>query len=316
VAGGSDSESRRLQAAARVEEMAALVERSLESALPGTSDSALTEFASGLLVESMRYSLATPGKRVRPLLCLGGVEAVGADPLPFVRFAGALEMIHAYSLVHDDHPAMDDDELRRGLPTNHMVYGGGMAILAGDGLLTEAFSTMIEPLADIETQLRVIAEVSRAAGWAGMVGGQAADLMAENMEADELVLRSLHARKTGALICASVRAGAMLGRGGPEALGAVSAFGERFGLAFQIADDVKDEIAPTSVTGKQGGRDREAGKMTYPALYGVEGSRSRCREELERAIAALGPLGPAACLLEVIARDAVAPAFEDYGNRQ
>jgi geranylgeranyl diphosphate synthase type II len=263
----------------------------------------------------MDYSLRTPGKRIRPLLLLCAAEAVGVDAVAFARFACAVEMIHAYSLVHDDLPAMDDDDLRRGQPTNHVVYGEGMAILAGDGLLTHAAVVMMEPIPTASAaQMAVAREIMIAAGCDGMVGGQAADLMAEGGEPELELLAGIHRRKTGALIRAAVRGGAMLGAAGASDLDALDAFGKRFGLAFQIADDVKDEIAPTEVSGKRPGGDREAGKMTYPSLLGVDESIRRCRSELDAAIGELDVLGERAGLLIDLARDSISPALADPGS--
>jgi geranylgeranyl diphosphate synthase type II len=294
----------------RLARFSLLVESALERSLAEDDDPVDDVAGAKRLVESMRYSLRTPGKRLRPLLLLATADALGADAEKLVRFAAGIEMIHAYSLIHDDLPAMDDDTLRRGQPTNHIVFGDGMAILAGDGLLTEAFVAMLAPLGDPVRQLEVVAEVARAAGREGMVGGQAADLVAEGMPPDEGTLRSIHTRKTGALILASVRAGALLAGASDEQLEPLERFALAFGLAFQIADDVKDETAPPEVTGKEPRRDRQMGKMTYPALFGVEGARRRCLEELDRAIAALEPLGVCAAALERLARDSVAPAFD------
>jgi geranylgeranyl diphosphate synthase type II len=313
----------------RLAELKTLVEQALDEALPRTDSPTLGAFGARRLVESMRYSLGTPGKRMRPLLLLASAESAGAAPEGLTRFAAGIEMIHAYSLIHDDLPAMDDDDLRRGQPTNHVVFGTGMAILAGDGLLTEAFVALLEPVGarsgrapvgsglrplevDEALQMSVVYDVARAAGFDGMVGGQAADLLAEGMAPEADLLRSIHVRKTGALIHASVRAGARLAGAAVEELAALETFARHFGLAFQVADDVKDEVAPEGVTGKRGGGDREAGKMTYPALLGLQGARARCIEELERALAALGVLGARAVVLERLARDAVAPALDNH----
>jgi geranylgeranyl diphosphate synthase type II len=304
----------RASAAGRVAELSALVEAELARALDASS---ADEEASGAarLAESMRYSLCTPGKRLRPLLVLTGAEAVGADGAPLARFAAGVEMIHAYSLIHDDLPAMDDDDLRRGQPTNHVVYGDGLAILAGDALLTEAFVAMLEPLriGGIEVEpsrhMRVVRDVAVAAGMAGMVGGQAADLMAEGQVPEESLLRSIHERKTGALIRASVLAGASLPGGSEQSLAALGRFAVHYGLAFQIADDIKDEAAPSAVTGKRTGGDREADKMTYPALLGVDGSRARLQAELDAALDALTPLSASADALAALARGSLAPAL-------
>jgi len=297
------------KATQRLTALATLVETAIASAFPaGDADQALGE---DRLLESMHYSLRTPGKRLRPLLLLAAAEACGAQAEPLVGFATGIEMIHAYSLIHDDLPAMDDDDLRRGQPTNHLVYGEGMAILAGDGLLTEAFVRMLAPIEtnggclDSARQARVVRDVACAAGYRGMVGGQAADLLAESLQPREGLLRSIHDRKTGALIRASVLGGAILAGAAEADVTALGQFAQHYGLAFQIADDVKDEIAPTEVSGKRVGGDRACGKMTYPALLGVQRSVEQCRWELDEAIAALAELGDRAGLLELLARDSV-----------
>jgi geranylgeranyl diphosphate synthase type II len=288
------------------------VERALESALPAAGARALEAFGAARLVDSMRYSLGTPGKRIRPLLLMGTTSCLtGGDVERAIGAAVGLEMIHAYSLIHDDLPAMDDDDLRRGQPTNHMVYGEGMAILAGDGLLTEAFLSLLDPAVEPALQVEVARMIATAAGREGMVGGQAADLEAEGVEPSEAVVRSIHARKTGALLRVAVRAGAVLGGADTAELEGLTAFAERFGIAFQIADDVKDEIAPTAVSGKQGGGDRQASKMTYPVLYGVEGSLDLCRRELAEAVRHLQPWDERFALLEHLALASVAPAFRE-----
>lgn len=303
------------QAAARAVELAQLVEGGLVRVLPTEDSYGLDEFGAQRLLGSMRYSLSTPGKRIRPLLLLASAEVSGADPEPFIDLACALEMIHAYSLIHDDLPDMDDDELRRGLPTNHMVFGPGMAILAGDGLLTEALGILLRPVIAADVQMEVAAEVAAAAGFRGMVGGQAADLLAESeTDRDETMLRSIHRRKTGALISVAVVAGARLAGASSDVTAALTGFGGRFGLAFQIADDIKDVVAPETVSGKYPGGDLEAGKLTYPQLFGLDGSRVRCLEELEGALEALAPLAATGELLVSIARDAVAPALAAQGD--
>ena len=303
-------------AASCVRRLTALIEDAVDGALPVAAQGEAEGFGVDRLAEAMRYSLGTPGKRIRPLLLLATAETVGADASRLARFAAGLEMIHAYSLIHDDLPAMDDDDLRRGFPTNHVVYGEGMAILAGDGLLSEAFVLMLEPVVEAALQARVVREIAHASGRDGMVGGQAADLMGEGHPPAPQLLRAIHARKTGALLRVSVRAGAMLGGAAPAQLEALCRFGERFGLAFQIADDIKDEIAPPQVTGKRAGGDRLRGKMTYPSLFGIDGSRDLLVAELEEARAALRGVGGDTSLLQIIATDAVAPAlaggaFED-----
>ncbi len=300
----------------KLAEFTQLVERALDGALPARADSTDCDFGRERLLDAMAYSLHTPGKRIRPLLLLCAADAVGADATAFARFACGVEMIHAYSLVHDDLPAMDDDDLRRGQPTNHVVYGEGMAILAGDGLLTHAAVVMMEPVAQAasSSQMTVAREIMIAAGCDGMVGGQAADLMAEGREPQLDLLAGIHRRKTGALIWAAVRGGALLGGANEKDSRALDAFGRRYGLAFQIADDVKDEVAPTEVSGKRPGGDREAGKMTYPSLLGVDESIARCRTELAAAIAELDVLGDRADALVALAADSIAPALAGRGS--
>jgi len=318
----SAASSRAVSASSR---LGALIEEALVVALPPMASNGPSTFGVDRLVESMRYSLRTPGKRIRPLLLLSVAEALGSPAAKVARFAAGLEMIHAYSLIHDDLPAMDDDDLRRGLPTNHVVYGDGMAILAGDALLTEAFVVMLEPVVEARLQARAIREVARAAGREGMVGGQAADLMAGGLyggnaqlsfivrdagdsgpAAGEL-LRAIHARKTGALLRVAARAGGLLSGASDADLAALTEFGRRFGLAFQIADDIKDETAPTSVTGKREGGDRQSGKLTYPALFGVERSIELLDEELEAAVKALSTFSRDASSIVQVARESVAP---------
>jgi geranylgeranyl diphosphate synthase type II len=287
----------------------ALVEGELSAVFSRGADSGRQEFGAERLVESMRYSLGTPGKRIRPLLLLVTAEIFGANAQATLPFAVGLEMIHAYSLIHDDLPAMDDDELRRGSPTNHVVFGEGMAILAGDGLLTEAFLVMLRSSLAPERVVSVASVLARAAGHRGMVGGQAADLLAEGREPDRAILASIHRRKTGALLEAAVWAGGNIAGADVTDVAALDDFGRHFGLAFQIADDVKDQIAPEVVTGKRGGGDAESGKMTYPALFGIEGSRSLCLDEMAAADAALACINLDTDALSALARQALAPAF-------
>ncbi len=298
----------------RLRELAVMVEQALAATLPEVAgevagDDAGERCAASELIAAMRYSLCAPGKRLRPLLLLASAEAVGRDGGTLARFAAGIELIHAYSLVHDDLPAMDDDDLRRGRATNHVVYGEGLAILAGDGLLTEAMVVMLEPVAEPGLQMGVVAEIARAAGYRGMVGGQADDLKAEGAEPEEDLLRSIHARKTGALISAAVRAGALLGGATGKQIEELQEFAEHFGLAFQIADDIKDEVAPSGVSGKNPGGDRQAGKMTYPALLGIDGSRQRLSEHIELATAALAGFEDRAAVLSLLARRSLAPAL-------
>jgi geranylgeranyl diphosphate synthase type II len=249
-----------------------------------------------VVVEAMKYSVTAGGKRLRPILCLASADAVGGDRRAAMPAAGAIEFIHTYSLIHDDLPAMDNDVLRRGQPTLHVVAGEGMAILAGDGLLTEAFSLLArEPHGDdpmlSSRKLRVIGIVAAAAGAEGMVGGQAIDLACVTaapdgsqpapLDADDV--RAMHARKTGALIRASATAGAVMGGASDRQIDAIDRAAAEFGLAFQIVDDVLDVEGLSADLGKTAGKDAAAGKPTYPALYGVDQSKRMARDCLERA---------------------------------
>jgi geranylgeranyl diphosphate synthase type II len=256
--------------------------------------------------EAMRYSLFAGGKRLRPLLALAAAEAAALrqrqDPRRAITLAlpcaCALELIHTYSLVHDDLPSMDNDVLRRGRPTAHVVYGEGQAILSGDALLTEAFALLArEPDAaeeiDASTlaqrKIEAIAIIAEAAGAAGMVGGQALDLRAATSGAalDADALRDMHRRKTGALIRASAVAGAIMAGAEPQIRSAIATYASHVGLAFQIVDDILDVEGASADLGKTAGKDAAAGKPTYPALYGVEGSRQLAAECIDRALAAL-----------------------------
>ena len=248
----------------------------------------------------MRYSVTAGGKRLRPVLCLASADAVGGRRELAMPAACALELIHTYSLVHDDLPAMDDDTMRRGRPTLHVVAGEGMAILAGDGLLTEAFALLARApqttdAAMIARKLRVIGLVAAAAGPIGMVGGQAIDLHSSGsgshgrdtppLDAD--ALRAMHAKKTGALIRASAVAGAIMGNADDGTIEYIDAAAAEFGLAFQIVDDILDVEGVSAHLGKTPGKDAAAGKPTYPALYGLEPARRMATECLERAEGAL-----------------------------
>ena len=252
------------------------------------------------VADAMRYSVTAGGKRLRPILCLASAEAVGGHRRIAMPAACAIEFIHTYSLIHDDLPAMDNDTLRRGQPTLHVVAGEGMAILAGDGLLTEAFALMArEPQGAepslVARKLRVIAIVAAGAGAAGMVGGQAIDLACVTPGADGVLpaaldaddLRAMHARKTGALIRASAMAGAVMGGANDMQIDAIDRAAAEFGLAFQIIDDVLDVEGASMALGKTAGKDAAAGKPTYPALYGLETSKTMATDCLERAAASL-----------------------------
>jgi geranylgeranyl diphosphate synthase type II len=250
-----------------------------------------------VVYEAMRYSLVAGGKRLRPILTLAAAETVAGTSTAdraielALPAACAVELIHTYSLIHDDLPAMDDDSLRRGRPTNHVVYGEGMAILAGDGLLTEAFALLSTEPRDPELatrRIRTIQVIADAAGARGMVGGQAIDLHAVGSSTfDEYSLQDMHGRKTGALIQAAAVAGAIMGGGSDDAIAAVSEYGRHLGLAFQIVDDILDVEGDAKDLGKTAGKDAKAGKPTYPSTYGLNESRRLAAERHDDAIAAL-----------------------------
>ncbi|MFI5365731.1 MAG: polyprenyl synthetase family protein [Candidatus Binatia bacterium] len=247
------------------------------------------------LAQAMRYSLFSGGKRIRPILAVAACEAVEGAVNAVLPFAAAVEMIHTYSLIHDDLPAMDDDALRRGKPTSHVVFGEGMAILAGDALLTEAFVVMGEAAIKAGAlqgrALQVLAEVAHAAGARGMVAGQAADMQAENAPPDLPTVEMIHIRKTGALIRAAVRAGALLGGASAHQLRRLTRYADCLGLAFQVADDILDAEGATSLTGKTAGRDQARHKATFPAVMGLSAARQRAQELLANAVRELGVFG-------------------------
>ena len=255
------------------------------------------------LCEAMRYSLQAGGKRLRPILVLAAAETVAGTSSSAeaainaaLPAACAIELIHTYSLIHDDLPAMDDDSLRRGRPTNHIVHGEGMAILAGDGLLTEAFSLMAAEPADAAfdaRKVRTLRTVAGAAGACGMVGGQAIDLLAVGAASTftSQSLQDMHARKTGALIRAAAMAGAIMGGGSEDVIVAVSEFGTHVGLAFQIVDDLLDVEGQAQDLGKTAGKDARAGKPTYPAIHGLDEARRLANERHSLALGALKSVG-------------------------
>lgn len=248
------------------------------------------------LFEAMHYSVFAGGKRLRPILMLAACEAIGGDSEQARKPACALEMIHTYSLIHDDLPAMDDDNFRRGVPTNHKVFGEAVAILAGDALLTEAFRLLSQPdqIRDAQTQLQIINIAATASGWGGMVGGQVADMVAEGQDNSIDTVDFIHTHKTGALILASLQIGALCGGANPEQLKHIVAFGHSAGLAFQIADDLLDIESSQEQLGKDIGRDQQRGKATYPAIVGIEESHRRAEQLHAQAIAQLDSFGDAA----------------------
>jgi geranylgeranyl diphosphate synthase type II len=277
-----------------------LVNRALEAMIPQVRGPAFR------VVQAMHYSLFAGGKRLRPILCLAAAEAVGGDAGEALPVACALEMIHTYSLIHDDLPAMDNDDLRRGVPTCHKKFDEATAILAGDGLLTAAFHTLAgaaERYSGREaTFLEVIELVAAAAGYQGMVGGQMLDLQAEGRRITLKELETIHRLKTGALITASVKAGALMGGGKRSEVAALTGYGEKFGLAFQVTDDLLDVEGEAAEMGKATGMDAQRQKATYPALLGVERAKEWARLLVDEAVAELAPFGDRAEPLRELAR--------------
>ena len=243
--------------------------------------------------QAMAYSVFAGGKRFRPVLCLAACEAVGGSWQQALDGACAMECIHTYSLIHDDLPGMDDDDYRRGKLTNHKVFGEGMAILAGDALLTYAFEILsnMDDGSNSTQILQIIKEVSRASGTAGMIGGQVVDILSEQEKPTADLLNYIHNHKTGALIEASVRMGAILGGANAEQLAALTQYARKLGLAFQITDDILDVVGDASKIGKPVGSDEKNEKATFPAFYGLEESRLMAKQTVEAAIAALEPFG-------------------------
>jgi geranylgeranyl diphosphate synthase type II len=276
---------------AYMKERAAAVDAALDRFLPAETDYPQT------LHKAMRYSVFAGGKRLRPVLVIAGAEAVGGQMDDVMPTACAMELIHTYSLVHDDLPAMDDDDWRRGVPTNHKVFGEAMAILAGDALLTLAFRLVADnwtPGTDPSRLRDALADIADAAGHAGMVGGQVADLESQGKCVSLDALDYIHAHKTGALIRTSLRLGARLCGASPAQIHALSLIGANLGLAFQIVDDILDVVASSAELGKTAGKDQAQHKATYPALHGIESSEARARElivEAERALVQFGARG-------------------------
>lgn len=272
-----------------VQEKAALVDQSLQELLPAEG------VYPPIIHQAMRYSIFAGGKRLRPILCLAAAEAVGKASEPLLPVACALEMLHTYSLIHDDLPAMDDDDYRRGKLTNHKVYGEGIAVLAGDALLTYAFEVLARYSRQNPAQgtaLQVLEEIALAVGTAGMIGGQVVDLESEgkNITKQEEILSYIHTHKTGALFRTSLRAGALLAGAGEEELAGLTLYAEKFGLAFQITDDLLDVIGKQEILGKPIGSDAHKKKITYPVIYGLEESKCLAKEAIEEAVQALEKL--------------------------
>jgi geranylgeranyl diphosphate synthase, type II len=284
-----------------LKERIALVDKAMELYLPKEGERPQS------VHKAMRYSIFAGGKRVRPILMLAACEAVGGKIDQAMPAACAMEMIHTYSLIHDDLPAMDDDDFRRGNPTNHKVFGEAIAILAGDALLTEAFKLISDPrfAADVPAaaRLSVIQEIATCAGSYGMVGGQVVDMESEGKpDIDLPTVQYIHTHKTGALIKASVVSGALLGSADEQKFKAIKRYGEAAGLAFQIADDILDIEGTTEEIGKDAGSDEARGKATYPAVIGLSAAKLEARNMMDEAMAALEIFGAEADPLREIAR--------------
>ncbi len=260
------------------------------------------------IYEAVRYSVFNGGKRIRPILCLAAAEAVGGDLASAMPVACALELIHTYSLIHDDLPAMDNDDFRRGKPTCHKVFGEDMAILAGDALLTEAFVLLSRAEKvrlsgfSAERRLAVIQEIAYAAGICGMVGGQALDVLSGKSESGEDTLREIHRRKTGALIVAAVKSGAIIFNAGKDKIQSLAEYGINAGLAFQIADDILNVEGDRELMGKETGSDAAHNKLTYPSLLGMELAKEKLAKYIDAAVASLSNFDERAMPLIVIAR--------------
>ncbi|MGI6491758.1 MAG: polyprenyl synthetase family protein [Peptococcaceae bacterium] len=281
---------------------AALVDQALEALLPSP------ETFPPLIHQAMRYSVLEGGKRLRPVLMLAAAEAVGGKAQDFISAACAFELIHAYSLVHDDLPAMDNDDYRRGKLSNHKVYGEATAILTGDALLTMAMQLLAESSGKPENVLRVIRETAIWAGSQGLIGGQVVDTLSEGIEFDEATIEYIHNHKTGALFKAAVRAGAILAGATEAQITALTSYAEYLGLAFQIKDDILDLEGNEQIIGKAVGSDAKNNKATYPALFGLSKSRDKAREAAGNALSSLQGFGAEADFLRsmvnyVIERD-------------
>ena len=273
------------------------VDAKLENCIAGLSDR-----CPELLREAMRYSLLAPGKRLRPILCLLGAEALGGTTSQSMPNAAAVEMIHCYSLIHDDLPAMDDDDLRRGRPTCHVQFDEATAILAGDALQALAFETIVAGQSDPSIAAKSCLVLAQAAGPEGMVGGQSDDLSAEKGGGGVEMLHAIHSRKTGAMIRASVILGGLAAHATAGELEKMGKYGDCIGIAFQIVDDLLDVESTSENTGKRTGKDSERGKLTFPGLYGVRESRQRARDLVEQAISIADEFGPASDPLKQLAR--------------
>jgi geranylgeranyl diphosphate synthase, type II len=284
------------------QQKAARVDHWLDRLLPPESE-AESERPS-IIHQAMRYSVFAGGKRLRPILTIAAGEVFGASERSLAPAACALEMIHTYSLIHDDLPAMDNDDLRRGMPTCHVKFGEAMAILAGDALLTQAFLTLADYEShNFEIKARVISEVAHASATTGaLIGGQVLDIQSEGKPVTGAQLEEIHRAKTGALIRCAVRIGAIIGGASEDELNAITEYGEKAGLAFQVADDLLDETATSEELGKTAGKDAASQKATYTALYGIDGARQMANRLCREAIAAARRTRRDTSILDSIAR--------------
>jgi geranylgeranyl diphosphate synthase type II len=275
---------------------AALVDAAMDAYLPEAKERPST------IHEAMRYAIFAGGKRLRPVLCLAAAEACGGETADALAPACAVELMHTYSLVHDDLPAMDDDDLRRGRPTCHKVYGEGMAVLCGDALLTESFLVLSQaPVTKRYGTRDYITELAETGGSRKLIGGQVMDLEGEGKNLTKKELVRIHESKTAALLTASLRLGAMTANATPAKLEALTSFGYNLGLAFQVIDDILDVTQSTEVLGKTAGKDQAVEKATYPAIIGLAASRKEAAKLTKAAMDSLKPIGKKANRLEEIA---------------
>lgn len=264
-----------------------LIDQYLEKLLPGEKDTPVT------IHKAMRHSVFAGGKRIRPILVLAAGESLSGDRNILLHLGAGIEMMHTYSLIHDDLPALDNDDLRRGVPTCHKVYGEAIAILAGDALMTRCYQILADlPGVTDTVRISIIRELSAATGTVkGMIGGQVVDLESEGKPVDAEVLEYIHHSKTGALLSACVRCGALAAGASDAELLTLTRFGNKIGLVFQIVDDILDITASSEILGKTAGKDEKVKKATYPALYGIDASRRKAKELIDSALEDIGALG-------------------------
>ena len=281
-----------------MEESKKLVDSFLERLLPGRDESPST------IHKAMRHSVFAGGKRVRPILVLASGQSLDGDKDVLLQLGAAIEMMHTYSLIHDDLPALDNDDLRRGQPTCHKVFGEAIAILAGDALMTRCYQVLADlPNIQDSAKIRIVSEIAFATGTVdGMIGGQVVDLESEGKPIDAQILEYIHHSKTGALLTACVRCGAIAAGAKPSELNMLSEFGSKIGLVFQIVDDILDVTSSSETLGKTAGKDEKVKKATYPALYGIEASRKKARELAGDALKCIESFGEQANALRSLAQ--------------